>query len=279
VWAALPHAGRSSEAIAAPEPKVEYKNPALAEPSVFPDSRDMLQRIAGLITHGILPDHQHLVQRGHAGFALAVQEARRQLLGSELTHAVVLAVDTLIESPTLQWLLDHGRLKTDANPVGLMPGEAGVAVLLEPAGRASSRKARSLASIAAVAVAEDEHHLFSDKPPIGMGLAAAVQDLHKQLPDGVQTPWIISDHSGEVHRATDWGYALPRLVRQIDAWKDPLVSYPAISFGDTGSASGGVELAVAIRSYARKYAPARDAVLVTSSDHGERAAIAVSQAA
>src|SRR5205085_12076370 len=116
IWAGLPNAERSSEPIASPDAKVEYKNPALEEPIVFPQPATLLKPMAGLITYGILPDHQHLIQRGSAGFAVAVLEAQRQLLGSELTHAVILAVDSLIESHTLQWLHDHDRLKTDVNP-------------------------------------------------------------------------------------------------------------------------------------------------------------------
>jgi 3-oxoacyl-[acyl-carrier-protein] synthase I len=279
LWLAMPSADRSSRAIAPPDAKVEYENAYLEQPIQFPDSATILKRFAGMITHGMLPDHLHLVHGGHASFAAGLEQARKQILGSELTHAILLGVDTLVESHTLQWLHDHGRLKSDDNPVGLMAGEAAVAVLLEPDGRARSRKAPLLASVPAIALSEDAQHLYTDKPPLGQGLAAAVAAVNDQLPDRLQSPWIISDHNGEVHRATDWGYALPRLISRIEALRAAIVTYPAIAFGDTGAASGGVALCSAVRSFARKYSPARSALVVSSSDSSERAAFCVQQAA
>jgi 3-oxoacyl-[acyl-carrier-protein] synthase-1 len=190
---------------------------------------------------------------------------------------VVLAADSLIEAHTLQWLFDHSRLKCSSNPVGLSPGEAAVAVVLEPRSKALARKTPVLAVVRGVQTAADERTGFTDDPPIGTGLANAVAVLHDALPDGIRTRWVLSDHNGEVHRATDWGYALTRLVGQIEALRQPEVAYPAAAFGDTGASSAGVALCMAVQSFERAYACSREGLVVTSADDGKRAALSFSR--
>jgi 3-oxoacyl-[acyl-carrier-protein] synthase-1 len=74
----------------------------------------------------------------------------------------------------------------------------------------------------------------------------------------------------------DWGHAVVRLRGQFDAFAEPVVWYPAASFGDVGAASGLAGVCVAARAWERQYAPAAGALVVAASDGGERAAIALS---
>jgi 3-oxoacyl-[acyl-carrier-protein] synthase-1 len=276
IVAVLPPSERSFESVDA-APDKPYRNTQLKSPVSYPPATTMLKRFSSLIAAGVLPDHQLLVLGGHAAFVQALREVEQRLAQGSLTHAVVIAVDSLIESHTLQWLFDHVRLKFADNVVGLVPGEAAVAVLLERTSRARGRKAQQLATITGSAVAKDEHHLYGEKPPIGIGLATAIKSLAVQLKDGLTTSWVISDHNGEVQRATDWGYALNRLITSVEPLKQAYVDYPAITFGDTGAASGAVALCRVLRAFARKCAPAQDALVVSSSDRSERGAFCLSQ--
>jgi hypothetical protein len=58
----------------------------------------------------------------------------------------------------------------------------------------------------------------------------------------------------------------PRL-RDCPAWM------PAMSFGHTGAASGGLGVATVFRAFQRGYAPSASALVLSSSDSGERGAI------
>ena len=157
--------------------------------------------------------------------------------------ALVLTVDSLIEAPLIQHLLDDGRLKCADNPVGLQPGEAGVAVLLQT-GPSRSEIRRPQAHIMGHCLADEADHDFSQRPASGQGLAEAVLNLHASLDDGIRTHWILSDFNGETRRAEDFGHALVRLVRPLPAFQQYQVTYPAISFGDTQVASPGQALGV-----------------------------------
>ena len=52
--------------------------------------------------------------------------------------------------------------------------------------------------------------------------------------------------------------------------------YPAISFGETGAAAVITAMAVALRAFARGYAPSRDLVVIGISDDGGRSSVVLS---
>jgi 3-oxoacyl-[acyl-carrier-protein] synthase-1 len=66
----------------------------------------------------------------HAGGLQAVAAALRDLASGMTETAVVVGVDSWLDETTLEWLDATGRLKRDGMPVGLQPGEAGVAIAL-----------------------------------------------------------------------------------------------------------------------------------------------------
>ena len=73
----------------------------------------------------------------------------------------------------------------------------------------------------------------------------------------------------------EWGNAVVRLVAQSPRFAEPVLWYPAASFGDTGAASGAVALCMAIRAFERGYAPAQTATIISSADGSNRAAVRV----
>jgi 3-oxoacyl-[acyl-carrier-protein] synthase-1 len=73
----------------------------------------------------------------------------------------------------------------------------------------------------------------------------------------------------------DWGHALVRLRKDLPAFQDVRAVYSAASFGDTGVASGALGVCMAARAFARRYAPAARALVLSSSDEGARAALSV----
>ncbi|MEQ1883077.1 MAG: hypothetical protein ABL878_19150, partial [Burkholderiales bacterium] len=85
-------------------------------------------------------------------------------------------------------------------------------------------------------------------------------------------PWLIVDQNGETYRAQEWGCALTRLIEDHPGFQDPLVWYPVMSVGDTGSATGVVQTSMALQAFHRGYAPARHVVLQAGADAGLRSA-------
>jgi 3-oxoacyl-[acyl-carrier-protein] synthase-1 len=86
-------------------------------------------------------------------------------------------------------------------------------------------------------------------------------------------PWIISDHNGELYRAYDWGHACVRLRPAYAQLAEAGPWHPCEAFGDTGAASGAVGLIMAMAAFRRGYAPARSAMILSSSDGPGRAAV------
>ena len=75
------------------------------------------------------------------------------------------------------------------------------------------------------------------------------------------------------YRAMEWGNAVIRLVGNSQAFAEPVLWYPAASFGDTGAASGAVALCIAVNAFARGYAPAQTVAILSSAEDSSRAAV------
>ena len=209
---------------------------------------------------------------GHAGGLYAFEAARSDLVRGATDVAVVLGVDSLIDQDTLEWLQVCGRLKCDGNPVGVQPGEAGAAVALVRADTPRSNGAAAV--LQRVSVASEARTLLSGATPAGQALAHVVARSWSETDAAV--PWIICDQNGEVYRASDWGHAVVRLRAEHEAFADPIVWYPAVSFGDTGAASSLVGVSLVVRAWQRAYAPTMSAIVVASSDDEPRAALTLS---
>jgi 3-oxoacyl-[acyl-carrier-protein] synthase-1 len=85
--------------------------------------------------------------------------------------------------------------------------------------------------------------------------------------------WFITDQNGELYRATEWGNVVVRLVGYSQAFADPVLWYPAASFGDTGAVSGAVAICMAVNAFARGYAPAQTVAILSSAEDPSRAAV------
>ena len=215
-----------------------------------------------------------LVNDGHASFVRAVHEAMHQLEAGRLDYCVVGAADSLLDTGSLQYLFDQQRLKTSDNAVGMQPGEAGAFFLLEPLPSAKRHDAAILGVIASRSLGFDELHFHSKKPPDGRGLTQVINMLSGESES--QGPrWLISDNNGEPYRAIEWGDAWTHIVGDHPDFQTATVSYPALSFGDTRMASGAVALCMALRGFAGGYAPAQQAIILSSSDHGSRGGLLV----
>ena len=205
------------------------------------------------------------------------------ILGDVLTHlrahpdglAIVLGLDSYADDKRLQALDADFRIKSARATDGIVPGEAGVAVLLELAPAAERRQARLRGFITGVGTGQEPQVRASDKESSGRGLTDAVRGaLAGSVPPASR--WILCDLNGESHRAAEWGVAMSRLAPDLGVIGR--LSHPADCLGDVGAAAGGILLACALAGFERGYAAGEEALLwASSSEHGLRAAARVVQ--
>lgn len=219
-------------------------------------------------------EHVGVVALGHASVAVALVRARDLISSGELDRLIVLAVDSYLDSLSINWLARYNRLKLDDNPTGLMPGEAAAAILVEARDVAAARGATSFMVLGGVAADRETNHFFQDNGAnIGQGLArAALGALERRSARGPFAGQVIADHTGESWRAHELACAQIALRGKIDL--DAVSSiFPATSLGDTGAASGAVALCYVASSFVRGYAIAAESLILSSSIHGDVGAI------
>ena len=212
---------------------------------------------------------------GRVGFGELVDTAAQELEAGTLDTAIVGGVDSLVSEPELAWLNITGRLKTDEQSAGLVPGEAAALIFLKKTGNVYGSQTSALANLHSVQHAQTRRPYSAGEAPDGDGLAEALFPLAEAQCVNSQTPWIVTDQNGENYRAADWGHAFVRLLTRYSNYENVVLWHPAVSFGDTGAASAAVGVCMALRAYARNYAPNDIAVVVSSSDGPERAALIV----
>jgi hypothetical protein len=236
-------------------------------------ARNILTRAAALAQWPVEPTFAFLSTHGHAAGLDAIRAASLDLAAGRIEVAVVLAVDSLLNQETLSWLHQNNRLKCDGMPVGLQPGEAGVAVALTMRSGLIHASAQGV-TLGEVQLEAEPLSLLSGAATRGEILARVVEQAWRS--SNTQHPWILSDQNGEEFRAMEWGHALVRLRGQNAAFSAPEMWYAASSFGDTAAASALVNLCMAVRSWQRRYAPAGAALITAASDGIQRGALMVS---
>ncbi|WP_073560771.1 hypothetical protein [Archangium sp. Cb G35] len=207
---------------------------------------------------------------GQVTFARALQAAQVALESRSVGACLVMAVDSLLSPPTLSRLVRERRVKTDDLPVGFIPGEVGVAILLRPAPGSLKEGSASPVSIRQVHVSDPPASRQTDDRVLAFCVERVLQPHGGPAPE---EPLLVSDHNGEQRRASEWGNLQIHLHAAHPDWMLENACFPAIGFGETGAASGAVGVCVAARSLERGYARSRSALVLSTSEDGARAAI------
>jgi 3-oxoacyl-[acyl-carrier-protein] synthase I len=228
---------------------------------------------------------------GTEGVANTLMGIVQELSARRWDRAILLAVDSYLDSSSLRWLQIRDRLKVPENPIGLAPGEAAAAVLLEDPNSARNRRVQVDALLDGVCVracpkkappvkpeneeTENEETDIVDINGIELGRSladAAVTALRHGQQQNVDTGWLIADHNGEQWRAETLGNAMLHMQAQgvRTRWTQ---KFPAMSFGDTGIASAAIGICVATRGFRRGYAPPGSCCVLSTETSGQVAAI------
>lgn len=209
----------------------------------------------------------HLVSCGAAGVAQAVSVGAQWLETGGVDRVIVLAVDSLLDSMSLSSLSEHRRLKCDDNPVGLAPGEAACALLLERPGQP-----KPLAIIAHVAFDPDGPNFREPGARCNPALNGVLRKtLRARGSKEAFRGDLIADLNGEEWRAAACGAAVASVPASILG--DYQLLTAAASFGDTGAASAAIGMTSAVRSFVRGYSRSSESLVLALSDSGESGAV------
>lgn len=264
--ACLPHLDPGRFAVPVPDPQAPRVADALVDATFF----QPLVAIAGIAA----PPELRESVFGHCGLALALTRATERLRADgRIQRVLVLAADSYTDAQSLGWLLQDGRLRTDANAEGVIPGEAGAAILLERPASAATRKATVLARISPGTV-HCEPGADDDAPAAsGVRIAATLERALQGIePAAARDAYV--DLNGEAWRASAWGHA--QVTLQAAGVREGLrPNYPATGFGELGAAAAPVALGLAVRSFARGYGTAAGAVICSLDERRAASALAL----
>ena len=112
-----------------------------------------------------------VLREGRVGAAQALAIAR-QLFAEGFRRCLIAGVDSLISAEALRALADAERLKTEANPDGLIPGEAACALMIDAAPHTHEHPA---VQVAGIGFGQERGPARERRPRSGLGLAAALK--------------------------------------------------------------------------------------------------------
>ncbi|WP_160174489.1 hypothetical protein [Archangium violaceum] len=228
---------------------------------------NLTAELAGHLELPIPEKRRRVSFQGHAAVLGALREASLALEQGQIERALIVGVDSLLESDTLELLNAERRLKTNVTPRGLMPGEGAGAFLIESLTGARSRKARILCTLEGLAVGQEPASRAAGERSAGIALSEVIT---RAVPPGRRPGSIYGDLNGEDARAEEWGNTLVRLSGSHD-FSTAAQLWPAASLGDTGAASGAISVVAGARALWRGYSGG-DVLLWSSADTGEVAA-------
>jgi 3-oxoacyl-[acyl-carrier-protein] synthase I len=220
--------------------------------------------------------------QGHIGAAAALSRIDALAGEARAKRVVLLGTDSYMDHLAIRNLLEEDRVKSGERPAGLVPGEAGAAVLLEESASPSSTCGAQcrILSAAAVEAAQplDEEDVPAARralaPQVGAGLARIVGSVLDQANCKRFEGTVFLDLNGEEWKAVAWGVAQAQLAERID-FEQSTVEFPCVSFGEIGAASGVVALCMGARAFVKGYANGDQALVLSIGDGGQVSAIVV----
>lgn len=238
---------------------------ALPEPYEGDDPRLGGELLHDLATNAqlTLDPRSTVVRIGSAGFAALL--ARAATFGNDV-RVVVGAIDSYHDHARIRHLDRGFRVHSARAGNGFIPSEGAAFAHVSTSKR---KGVEPLGGVQWVACAEEP----DEQPFMARALTKLLRD--ERLPTPV--PWLISDENGENHRIREWTFAIARNHARFEAGRT-LHFRPHGEIGDLGAASGAIYLAYACMGFQLGYAPARSALIVTSSEGAERGLFVVEAA-
>jgi 3-oxoacyl-[acyl-carrier-protein] synthase I len=206
-----------------------------------------------------------VIAKGRVAVAAALKHARQLIQELNVKQVMIAAADSLLVAHSLYHLEENERLLTSKNSDGIIPGEAGAAVMVEPV----SPKQKNRLLVYGLGFGFETAYVGSGKPLRADGLTSAIkeslndagfvmEDLHFR----------ITDISGEQYYFKEANLALLRLLRkrkeEFDIW------HPADCIGEVGAAIGLIMIAVLAAACEKDYSKGNRILAHLGNDDGTR---------
>jgi 3-oxoacyl-[acyl-carrier-protein] synthase-1 len=225
----------------------------------FLDLQDELK----LVFHG----KSRVVAQGHVSIAVALQHARLLIQELKIKHILIAATDSLLVAPTLSHYEENERLLTSQNSNGFIPGEAGAALIIEPAAKQENQLICH-----GLGLGVEKAHVDSEEPLRADGLTAAIKEslVDAGCGEGL-LDFKITDTSGEQYYFKEASLAFSRIDRtkreEFDFW------HPADCIGEVGAAIGLVIIAVLKSACEKGYSKGNYILAHLGNDDGKRSSM------
>lgn len=232
---------------------------------------ELVARVERRLERRFHPGLSRVLPGGSAAGYQALAAAREVLGERRAAACLVCGVDSFLNARSLLWLQEHGRLKTQRNADGVIPGEAAACVRVELRARAPYP---SLVTVEGLGFAREPATVLNEEPLRADGLLkagrAALEAAGLRMED---MDWRLSDVSGELYAFKEQALALTRLLRvkreSLPLW------LCAESIGEVGAAASLCQVVRVAQAWQRGHAPGRRAMCFASSVSGERAVAVV----
>lgn len=242
------------------------------------NKNEIMEFLEHIQNYNFNPSNVTLFDIGNSGMMFAMTDAMNAMHDNKYKMAMLVGVDTLVGYDDLKYFNDKNRLKTELNSTGFMPGEAAAAILIENQSSAQKRGAPIEAIIQSCATGFEPNSVLSEAKPSAVGLSKVINTIvEAEDSKKIIIDIIISDINGEDYRFHELGLLHTKGLTKIQGEK--IVLHPASVLGDTGAASAGISICVAVRGMARGYLKSSEAkelsnaLILSSSDTGERGGI------
>lgn len=219
-------------------------------------------------TLGITFHHPHslALPAGHTA-CLELLRSARELFQMGIRACVIACADSLVNAETMSWLHEHLRLKSAEIHDGVIPGEAGAAILVE-----STPAPNNVTEVVGLGFGKETAHLLSGEPLLGLGLTEAARQALAEAHLGLhEIDGRLSDVTGETYGFKELPLVTGRLMRELRRQDQPLWHW-ADAIGDSGAAAGVLQIVLAHEAFKKKYAPGDRLICLSSALDGRRAA-------
>ncbi len=188
-------------------------------------------------------------------------------------RGIILAVDSLVEGDVLQCYVDAKRILMPGSPNGMIPGEAGAAIMIESPSVLKKRKREPLSYISKPVINQESEPFLSPKCVSAPALAQTVIESAK-LVEEISSLYL--DLNGEVCKAKYYGAAIPAVMNELRYYPETSI-VPAECLGDIGAVTPLVSICCAVQSYRRKYSQGSSSLILAIADSGECGSLLVTE--
>jgi 3-oxoacyl-[acyl-carrier-protein] synthase I len=210
-----------------------------------------------------------VINHGRVSVAVAMAQVRALMAKNKISRVLIAATDSLLSWPTLSHYEREGRLLTQQNSNGFIPGEGAGALLVTAAtGQPGEFTCTGIGFGREAACIDSGEPLRAEG--LSQAIKASLRDAGCQMHD---MDFRITDLSGEQYYFKEAAIALSRTLRKLKSDFD--IWHPAECIGEAGALAGVAVIADAHAACTKNYTKGPNVLTHWANDAGYRAALSL----